>query len=173
MIACLLEKGLINDFLNRYPSNEWNQIIPSLVQLGIIYLYDNFNPNIDSLKLAELVENILRDNIYKRYHREERGRHMPNKRDVKSANLNKIKYPERIAKPFSDWRDGDDEVFDRSLSKVRSMSSESNRRTKSKNRSRSNSLNPLVYPAWWGSVEDDRDSRVEKFRRKKKKFEAE
>ena len=148
MIGCLLEKGLINDFLNKYPSNEWNQVIPALVQLGIIHLYDNFNPNIDSYQLTDLVENILRDNIYKRYHRDERGRHMPNhkKREVKSAKSPGVKLvpPQRTP---AKWRMGDNEVFDRSLSKVRNFSSDSDVKV---NRSRSNSLNPMVYPSWWG-----------------------
>jgi hypothetical protein len=118
MIGCLLEKGLIKDYLHKYPSNEWSQVIPALVQLGIIHLYDNFNQQLITNDLSKLVENILKDNIHNRYQREERGRQMPRK---KQTSAQSPKWIDHLNKPSNNWRTGDDEIFDRSLSKLRSL----------------------------------------------------
>lgn len=134
MISCLLEKEIINNFLNKYPNNQWSQVIPALVQLGLIHLYDNYNPNLNPADLTYLVETILRDKYIKpnnnnnNQQQPPRGRQMkpePHKneykREIQSAKSPGIKWEEKLRKPSSEWRNGDDEIFDRSLSKVRDI----------------------------------------------------
>ncbi len=119
MLGCLLERELINDFLHRYPSSQWCQIIPALTQLGIIHLYENYNPNIEIADLNDLVEHLLRENFHKSNKVQERGRKMSNRQTVK------LSWKEQLRKPSSEWCQEDDELFDRSLSKFRSYSSDS------------------------------------------------
>jgi hypothetical protein len=109
MLGCLLEKELINDYLNNYTSNQWCQIIPALTQLGLIYLYEFYDPNIEPAELTELVDILLSEKLYKPTNR---GRQ--SSRDSPSKNT----WREQLREPLN--------VFNKSCSKGRSMySSES------------------------------------------------
>ena len=125
MIACLLERGLINDFLNRFPSNKWYNVIPCLVELGILYLYRNNKHGLLTVdSLADYVDTISRDIIYPNNNKnnKERGRNKNNnifRRTSKPRSQSGNSF--NAKKPSSEWRKGDTNVSDRSISKIREI----------------------------------------------------
>jgi hypothetical protein len=98
MIGYLLKNEMIYDFLNKYGSNQWWQVISPVMQLGIIYLKQNYNNHLEPDDLNNLVEDILGN------------------KPVKSRGRNSKPWKEQL-------RQSDREVNDRSSSKVRSFCS--------------------------------------------------
>lgn len=59
MLEICLQRNNIRTFLKNYAENNWNQIIPSLIELGILYLQNTFKK---SLFTTEELHNIIQKN---------------------------------------------------------------------------------------------------------------
>lgn len=64
MLEACLQRKIIRHFLNNYTENRWSQLIPSLIEIGILYLQNNFNNK--TLFTDEEIHNIIQKNDKKR-----------------------------------------------------------------------------------------------------------
>jgi len=59
MIEACLKRKIISKFLKKYKDKRWNTIIPSLLEIAILYLYNNFKKTFYSEDdLLEIIENL-------------------------------------------------------------------------------------------------------------------
>lgn len=125
MIENLFRRKQIKEVLNQYSQNKWNQLIPIIMEIGVIYLKNNFN--LPALSVEELKEilNDLKDSNYELID-EKRGRDRGRSNNPEIKNTNYVARSKSIGealirKPSSQWRKGEEEVNDRSLSHLRKI----------------------------------------------------
>ena len=64
MLEACLQRRIIRSFLNNYTENRWSQLIPSLIEIGILYLQNTFHNK--ALFTDEEIKNVIQKNDKKR-----------------------------------------------------------------------------------------------------------
>jgi hypothetical protein len=174
MIEQILKTKANRDFLRQYNSQVYKYIIPLLVEFGILFLKQNFNiANLSVEDMKEVIMN-LRE-TFDNNETKERGRTNSNIQNEEKLN-NEIRRQEtgnkiysrsksassqQMRKPSSDWRNGDRTQFNNKINSLQEMkkiyrdSSVSPNNDPNLQRERSPSLNPNIYPIWWGNQSSD------------------
>lgn len=160
MIEEFYKKKVIRDFLSLFSETKWKELIFLCLEYGIIFLKRNYN--VASLSLDDL-NNILDDL------KEEENKRI--KKNLKKFDVDYNSERKRsgsntkmmVNKPPSDWRKGDDSIYEQSKEEIL-ISNESKERkiatsTLEKVLKRKGDKEEVldysknkIYPEWWGDV---------------------